>query len=291
MKFSQVSNVLRASMIACALIFALSGDAICRQQETAEQFIERVRDAIKNDEWKGAKSGIRHALALKPDLPETQFLAAQVYWHEGARSMAIESLNKAVEMQPVYPEAHFLLARCLLDASEREQAREQANIAISQGTPAFPAYRFLGELDFAAGNVEAAASSFETAVKLSQPRDEKEATELRQEIQGLREYIKLLPILEGEQKATDVVRPIALNSPQPRYTEEARAAKIQGAVSMVVLVTANGDVDSVVLFRRLGHGLDDQATEVARQLKFAPANRNGKPIPYWMKVMVEFNSR
>ena len=60
---------------------------------------------------------------------------------------------------------------------------------------------------------------------------------------------------------------------------------------MGLLVTENGDVDSVLNFRGLGHGLDEQATEVARKLKFSPATRSDKPIPYWTKLSVEFNLR
>jgi TonB family protein len=58
---------------------------------------------------------------------------------------------------------------------------------------------------------------------------------------------------------------------------------------MGLLVTENGDVDVVLVFRGPGHGLNEQATQVARELKFSPATRNGKPIPYWMKLSVEFN--
>jgi tetratricopeptide (TPR) repeat protein len=134
--------------------FPMSSHATCRQQETAEQFIERVKKAIENDEWSRAQAGARHALALKPRSPEALFLAAKVYLHEGAPSMAIESLKNAIENQPVYPEAHFLLSRCLLDAGQSSNAREEANIAIGQGASLFSAYQLLGEIDFAEGKLK-----------------------------------------------------------------------------------------------------------------------------------------
>jgi TonB family protein len=277
-------------MIASSFIFALSSDAICRQQETAEQFIERVKKAIENDEWGRAQSGIKHALALKPKSPEALFLAAQVYLHEGARSMAIESLGKAIETQPVYPEAHFLLAKCLLDSGKTENAREEANIAIGQGASLFPAYRLLGEIDFAEGKYEAATAPFETAIRFAQPTDDKEAAKLQRGLEDLRQLIenlKRFAALEAEQKSPDVVRPVLLNNPAPRYTEESRQLKLEGAVSLVVMITENGDVASVVVVRGLGNALDEQAIEAARQMKFSPASKNGKPIPYWMKVIIE----
>jgi TonB family protein len=293
-KTNRVWTLVKASIIGGSLLFSLSSEAVCRQQETAEQFVERVKKAIKNDEWGRAQSGIKHALALKPESAEANFIAAQVYWHEGARSMAIDSLLKAIETQPLFPEAHFLLAQCLKESDKLEKAREEVNLAMSQGAPLFPAYRLLAELDLAKGDFDAAITSLETALRFAPDADAQDAAKLREQIEESREFaekLKRFAVFEADQKAPDVVRPFLLNSAQPRYTEEARALKVQGAVSMGILVAENGDVDSVLVLRGLGHGLDEQATEVARKLKFSPATRNSKPIPYWTKLSVEFNLR
>lgn len=277
--------------IACSLLFSLASVADCQPQETAEQFVERVEKAIRNDEWGRATSGIRHALALKPDSPAVLLLAAQVYLHEGARSMAIESIERAIKNQFAYPEAHVLLARCLIEAGKYEGAREEVSVAMNQGTPLYPAYRLLGVIDSAEGKFESAASSFETAL-VYLPSDGNEAAKLKLETEDLRRLIvnlKRFQLLEIPQSAPDIVRPFLLNNPQPRYTDEARRAKVQGTVSMVLLVNKDGDVDSVLVLRGLGFGLDEQATEVARNLKFSPATKAGQPIPYWQKVSVEFN--
>ena len=262
------------------------------QQETAEQFVDRVKKAIKNDEWGRAQSGIKHALALKPESAEANFIAAQVYWHEGARSQAIEALNKAIGLQPVFPDARLLLAKCLRDANRLDDARMEANMAIGQGAPLFNAYRLLAEIDITKGDFDAAIVSLETALRLSSEPDPAEATRLRDEIDNSRELIEKLrkfADIEASQKKIDIVRPLQLNGGQPRYTEEARKLRIQGPVFLAILITENGDVDSVLLFRGLGHGLDEQAMEVARNLKFAPATRNGQSIPYWMKLIIKFN--
>jgi TonB family protein len=283
---------VRAGVIGGSLLFSLASEAVCRQQETAEQFIERVKKAINNEEWGRAQSGIRHALVLKPESAVANFVAAQVYWHEGARSMAIDSVNKAIVSQPIFPEAHFLLAQCLKESNTLEKAREEVNVAISQGTPLFSAYRLLAAIDIAKGDFDAAITSLETALRFSPDADSSDAARLREQIEQSREFVEKLKrfaVFAAGQNAPDIVGPVLLNFPQPRYTEQARALKIQGTVSMGVLVTENGDVDSVLIFRGLGHGLDEQAADVARKLKFSPATRSGKPIPYWKKVSVEFN--
>ena len=291
-KTNRVWTFVTAGIIGGALLFSLASEAVCQQQETAEQSIERVKKAIKNDEWGRAQSEIRQALALKPDSAEANLIAAQVYYHEGARSMAIDSLTKAIESQPIFPEAHFLLAQCLKESKRLEKAREEVNVAISQGTPLFPAYRLLAEIDIAKGDFDAAITSLEAALRLSPATDGEDAAKLREQIEQSREFaenLKRFAVFEAGQKAPDIVRPVLINLAQPRYTEEARALKIQGTVSMGILVTENGDVDSVLIFGGLGHGLGEQAMEVARKLKFSPATQGGKPIPYWTKLSVEFH--
>ncbi len=292
-KTKRVGQCVRASIIGGSLLLSFTSTAICRQ-ETAEQFVERVKKAIKNDEWGRAQSGIRRALALKPESAEANLIAAQVYWHEGARSMAIDFLNRAIETQPFFPEAHFLLAQCLKDSGKLEKAREEVNLAMNQGTPLFPAYRLLAEIDLAKGDFDAAITSLETALRFSPGGDAEETATLREQIEQSREFVEKLKrfaAFEAGQKAPDIVRPFQLNSVQPRHAEEARALKIQGTVSMGILINESGDVDLVLVLRGVGYGLDERATEAARKLKFSPATRDGKPIPYWMKLSVEFNLR
>jgi TonB family protein len=294
MKSRRVSKLVNVGVIAGSLLFPLSNTAVCRQQETAEQFVERVRKAIENDEWGRAQSGIRHALALKPESAEANLVAAQVYWHEGARSMAIDSLTKAIQTQPIFADAHFLLAKCLREAGKFEQAREEVNIAMNQGTPLFPAYRLLAEIDLERSDFDAAITSIETALRFVSDSNSEESATMRAQIEQTREVVgklKQFGVLEASQKTPGIVRPFLLNSAQPRYTEEARALKIQGTVLMGLLVTETGDVDLALVLRGLGYGLDEQAIDVARKLKFSPATRNGEPAPYWLKLSVGFNLR
>src|SRR5262249_44842766 len=179
------------------------------------------------------------------------------YLHEGARSMAIEALEKAIQIQPVFPEAHFLLAECLLDQARLDKARDEVNIAIAQGTPLPSGYRLLARIHLAKDEFDAAILALKTAIRLSQS-DTDDATDLRVEIEQLLEFVEKLKVfarMDLDQNSPDVARPVALNAPQPYYTEEARRLKIQGAVLLGILVTENGDVDSVLVLRKLGHGL------------------------------------
>lgn len=86
-------------------------------------------------------------------------------------------------------------------------------------------------------------------------------------------------------------RPIALNSPSPRYTEEARKNKIQGTVRVRVLIGADGGVKQVRMVRGLPDGLEEEAIRAAYQLRFRPAMKGGQPVAFWQLVEIEFNLR
>jgi|RhiMethySRZTD1v2_1073278.scaffolds.fasta_scaffold51059_4 TonB family protein len=86
-------------------------------------------------------------------------------------------------------------------------------------------------------------------------------------------------------------KPVQLNSPQPRYTEDARKNKIQGTVTARLLIGSDGVVKRVTITRGLPDGLDEQAIQAAYQLRFKPAMKSGQPVAYQMSVLIEFNLR
>ena len=83
-------------------------------------------------------------------------------------------------------------------------------------------------------------------------------------------------------------KPVRLSSPAPRYTEAARANGTQGSVVMSVLVGDDGTVKSVRVVRGLPDGLTEQAVAVARETKFKPAMKDGKPVPLWVGLEISF---
>ncbi|HKA21465.1 MAG TPA: hypothetical protein VKN18_24525 [Blastocatellia bacterium] len=127
---------LKILAITVSFLFGFTATA-ASQQETAEQFIERVKKAIGNDEWGRAQSGIKHALSLKPESAEANFIAAQVYWYEGSRSQATDFLFKTIKLQPIYPEAHLLLAKYLKEEKKLDEALGEVTVAINQGAALF----------------------------------------------------------------------------------------------------------------------------------------------------------
>jgi TonB family protein len=86
-------------------------------------------------------------------------------------------------------------------------------------------------------------------------------------------------------------KPVPLNRPTPRYTESARANGVQGSVLVRVLVGEDGNVKLIRVIRGLPDGLTEEAITAARQTKFKPAMKDGKPVPFWVGLEINFNIR
>lgn len=77
--------------------------------------------------------------------------------------------------------------------------------------------------------------------------------------------------------------------PQPRYTEEARQARIQGVVILEAIIDEAGLVRSVKVLKGLPMGLAESAVETVKQWKFKPATLEGKPVPVYFNLTVSFH--
>ncbi len=76
--------------------------------------------------------------------------------------------------------------------------------------------------------------------------------------------------------------------PNPIYTDEARALRLEGEVLLEVMFAANGQLHVNRVVRGLGHGLDEAAIAAANKMRFKPALRNGQPVDSTAVVHVVF---
>ncbi len=75
---------------------------------------------------------------------------------------------------------------------------------------------------------------------------------------------------------------------EPEYSEEARKAKFQGTVLLSIVVDDKGQPRDIKVVRSLGLGLDEKAIEAVQKWRFRPGMRNGKPVPVYATVEVNF---
>ena len=79
-----------------------------------------------------------------------------------------------------------------------------------------------------------------------------------------------------------------LSKPSPVYSEEARHLGIQGDVILSVIFLADGALQINGVVNSLGHGLDQAAKQAAAQIRFKPAQHNGKPVDFPATLRIEF---
>ncbi len=83
------------------------------------------------------------------------------------------------------------------------------------------------------------------------------------------------------------LRPTIIYRERAKYTEEARANKIQGTVVLSVVYTFDGRITEIRVVRGLPDGLSESAIEAAKKIRFQPAVRAGQPVS--VRGNIEFN--
>jgi protein TonB len=88
----------------------------------------------------------------------------------------------------------------------------------------------------------------------------------------------------------DVTAPIPILQVQPKYTTDARVAKIQGSVRLSIVVRADGTVGDVKVVESLDtrYGLDARAIEAAKAWRFKPSLRQGHPVDVQVTLILDF---
>lgn len=86
-----------------------------------------------------------------------------------------------------------------------------------------------------------------------------------------------------------VSAPVVIHSVDPEFTDSARQAKLEGVVSIQLIVDQRGNPENIQVVRHLGMGLDEKAIEAVRQYKFRPAMFQGHAVPVQMIINVNFH--
>jgi TonB family protein len=86
----------------------------------------------------------------------------------------------------------------------------------------------------------------------------------------------------------DVSAPILLWRVEPEYSDDARKAKWQGTVALSIIVDEMGRPNQVKVLRSLGLGLDQKAIEAVSQWRFKPGQKDGKAVPVFATIEVNF---
>ena len=88
-----------------------------------------------------------------------------------------------------------------------------------------------------------------------------------------------------------VSAPILVKEVKPQYNPEAKQAKIEGSVTLECVVETDGAVGDVHVTKSLDPGLDREAIKAAKQWRFEPGTKDGKPVPVLITIEMTFTLR
>ena len=85
-----------------------------------------------------------------------------------------------------------------------------------------------------------------------------------------------------------VSAPRVASKQEPEYTEEARIARLQGTVTVSLVVGEDGMQRNIRVLKSLGLGLDEKAIDAIGLWRFTPGEKEGKPVPILATIEVNF---
>ena len=86
----------------------------------------------------------------------------------------------------------------------------------------------------------------------------------------------------------DVSAPLLIKKVEPEYSEEARKAKFQGTVVLLVEIWPDGRAHNIQIRQSLGLGLDQRAIQAVQQWWFEPGRKDGVPVKVAATIEVNF---
>ena len=86
-----------------------------------------------------------------------------------------------------------------------------------------------------------------------------------------------------------VTVPQVIFNPEPGFSDQARQAKQQGVVVLLLVVGKDGHPYNIHVGQSLGMGLDEKAIEAVGRWLFQPATLNGQPVATQIAVEVDFH--
>jgi TonB family protein len=84
-------------------------------------------------------------------------------------------------------------------------------------------------------------------------------------------------------------RAIITYKPEPGFTEEARKNNVTGIVRLRAVLNASGEVSNISIVKGLPDGLTEKAMTAARQIKFRPAQKDGRTVSQYVVLEYNFN--
>lgn len=267
---------------------------------------------LASDEPQRSRKPLEKSVSLKPGDSVFRSNLAYSYLLAGNLQKAIDSAEKAIALDASNPGGYQVRGTASLWVRNLDAAERDADLFLKYA-PTNPTAYFLksnvliGKLGV---RVIAGSRIRDEADYLKRVMDTLEAGILKTKgkpgVEALeRERDSLTPFHKYFVSSTDAAIGVATSMPAtpnsgdsgyqilhkkpPSYTDVARSNGIEGKIQAAVLLGANGTVEGVLLLNRLGYGLDEQVMKVAREIRFKPKMKDGKPVSTVVRLEYTFD--
>jgi len=91
-------------------------------------------------------------------------------------------------------------------------------------------------------------------------------------------------------KQNEVTRKALITfKPEPGFTEEAPKNNVTGVVRLRAVLHASGAIQGISVVKGLPDGLTEKAMQAARQIRFTPAEKDGRAVSQYVVLEYNFN--
>lgn len=255
---------------------------------------------IKSNDAKKAIKALEKTVEFNPQIANYQKNLAYSYFLGNKLNKAKEASTKAIALNPQDADAYFIRGSANILEGKNDEAIGDADKTIGINPDYSLAY--ILKSDALMSNFgklfQAAAKRSEKLDLLEQSKNALEAclkncrnnanTKIQQE---RLEAVNAFYDFYIKRKESDISLPAVPAAPDPNitplkilskkpaaYTDNARNNGVSGTIRLLILFASSGQVTHILILNGLGYGLTENAVNAARQIKFVPAQENGKPI-------------
>jgi TonB family protein len=259
---------------------------------------------IESDKPQDAQKAFEHAVKLDPKNAAYRVNLAYAYMLLKKVDKAEGELESSLALDPKNVSAYYLRGRSNLWEHKLDDALQDTD-RLLQIDPSYSAAYVLKSdvLVSKLGDRVAAGSTIKKESELlkeakdglslgiSLAKTPNDITSLRKDLESVTAFYEYAvhDAAASTLPAPNVVSLSILNKRPALYTDLARKRGIQGRVQLAVLFGASGRVEQVIVLKRLGYGLDENAIASASAIKFDPKMVDGKPVSTVMIMEYSFH--
>jgi TonB family protein len=234
----------------------------------------KLREALREAE---------SALALDARNAEASYVVSVVRLRQGEAAKALDAIEAALKYKPDFGPALLWKSQVLLSSyAERTDYVENESAEAR-------AARTKGATDL----LKQAAESLEKYFQLNPSPPNAEVW--REQLATLRVYVQNAKQGElGSERTAFTPGQVTtkariLYRPEPQYTQEASKNQVSGVVILRAVLSADGTVQNILVIHSLPHGLTELAVKAARNIKFIPATKDGRPVSQFLQIEYNFS--